>query len=78
MSDVTTINRLCCVIQKIEFAKLNYTTAQNVGISVAYITRCKSNSWGKTCSEITKLNSTGELIVPAETIILSAGNIETI
>ena len=32
------------------------------------------NSWGKICSGITNLNSTGEFIIPAETIALSEKN----
>ena len=75
---MTSINRPCCVIPKIEFAKLNYTTdvikRKTLEFWLLTLQNVDRNSWEKICSGITNLNSTGEFIIPAETIALSEKN----
>ncbi len=75
---MTSINRPYCVIPKIEIDKSNYTTdiikRKTLEFWLLTLQNVDRNSWEKICSGISNLNSTGEFIIPAETIALSERN----
>ena len=78
LSDMTSINRPCCVIPKREFAKFNHSTDISKRKALQFwlltLQNIDRNSWGKISLGIGNLTNTGEFIIPAATIELSEKN----
>ena len=72
---MTSINRPCCVIPKRECVTINHTTdivqRKKLQFWLLTLQNVDRNKWGKISSGINNLTSTGEFIIPTETIAIS-------
>ena len=75
MSDMSSINRPCCVIPKIECAKFNHSSdsSKRKGLKFLLLTlqNVDRNSWENINIGINHLNSTGDFIIPTQNIVSS-------
>ena len=75
VSDMTSINRPCCVIPKIECANDNFSADNAKRKKMLFwlltLQNVDRNSWKKISSGINSLNNTGEFIIPSEIIASS-------
>ena len=73
VSDVTSINRPCCVIPKIECAKFNHSSDKNKRKTLKFwlltLENVDKNSWEKIINGISNLEEIGELLIPTNKIL---------
>ena len=78
VSDMTSINRPCCVIPKRECATFNHSTdvikQKALQFWLLTLQNIDRNSWGKNSSGIDNLTKTGDFIIPPAMIELSEKN----
>ena len=78
LSDMTSINRPCCVIPKRECAKLCHSTdvikRKALQFWLLTLKTIDRNSWENISAGIGNLSNTGDFLIPAATIELSEKN----